>query len=481
MPASVLEGFLRSLRSHPDADAVVSRRVRLTYRQLGHLVVSMARMIRPAINEPGALGGVAVGDQVLHLALLLAVEAAGGASASLSRQKIEAGGSLDRLCRCFLVDEPMEPIEGKAIIHVSLPFVDDVMQRSVSLDPLNGFIHTPADGQITRCFSTSGTTGEPKLFALTSVQNTRCVYARLIRSWMGIVDTPHFLMCYLFGAESLYRSALACMMVGGTVTFGSPSVQSFHQSRANITWILPADLLRVLADLPVEGVKPAPLRLVTGGSSIAPRLRNDLTRLATDVVDLYSSNETAEIAWRSSDGPFRPYPDVEVAIIDPKGHAMAAGEVGAVAVRSPTIVSGYLDQPLESARAFRKGWFISSDLGMLDSDGHLKLVGRRDDLLNLSGRKVSPYPIEETLRGISGVADVICVDQPDPESGETALCIAVRVAADADREALLTRLSGVRYAYSPGAVRHRLFDEFPVTAAGKPDRRAIRRAFETPG
>ena len=77
-----------------------------------------------------------------------------------------------------------------------------------------------------------------------------------------------------------------------------------------------------------------------------------------------------------------------------------------------------------------------------------------------------------------GVADVICVDHTDPESLKTTLCVAVRVMSGADREALLETLSDAFHHEALGQVRHQLFDEFPVTPAGKPDRRAIRRWFE---
>ena len=140
------------------------------------------------------------------------------------------------------------------------------------------------------------------------------------------------------------------------------------------------------------------------------------------------------------------------------------------------IVAGYVGQPAESSRNFRNGWFITNDLGRMDAQGRLYLLGRRDDMLSISGRKLSPFPIEEQIRAGLGGLDVICVDHTDPESLLTCLCVAVQVPAGADREALRRRVERIRLTF-PTPIRHCFVERFPMTAAGKPDRRAIRRLF----
>ncbi len=130
MPASVLSGFLQSVRAHPDVEAVVSTSVRLSYRQLAQRVAALARMIGPAVTEPGTVVGVAVDDPVLHLALLLAIEASGGASVSLERNTMQPHSRLKRICRCLVVDQPAAPVEGKTIIHLS----PALLAESMNLD-----------------------------------------------------------------------------------------------------------------------------------------------------------------------------------------------------------------------------------------------------------------------------------------------------------------------------------------------------------
>ncbi len=373
-----------------------------------------------------------------------------------------------------------EPIPDKTLIHITQDWVDEAMRGSRPVDLLDPGIRQPEAGFMARYFSTSGTTGEAKLIGITASHHSRCVYSRPNRSWVGLLEAPRFLLVYDFTAEALYRSACASLVAGGTVIFGTPTFEWMLASKANVTWMLPAELAPIVQSLPAEGTRPAPIRLVTGGSHISAALRRDLSRVAADVVDLYGSNESGEIAWRRADGAFTPYPDVEVAIIDRTGRPAPPGEAGAIAVRTDTLVAGYLGDRAEGQQNFSNGWFVTTDLGVLESDGTLRVLGRRDDLLSLSGRKVSPYPIEEAIREALGGVEVVCVDHADPGSLMTILGVAVRMPQGTDADTFRARAADLSFPDYPGPIRYRLVDSFPVTAAGKPDRRAIRRLFNTP-
>lgn len=87
----------------------------------------------------------------------------------------------------------------------------------------------------------------------------------------------------------------------------------------------------------------------------------------------------------------------EVAIIDGKGLRQPTGATGEVAVRGPNVFNGYLDDEAANEAAFREGWFLTGDLGFIDSDGDLFLAGRTKDLINRGGEKISPLEVEEAL------------------------------------------------------------------------------------
>lgn len=148
---------------------------------------------------------------------------------------------------------------------------------------------------------------------------------------------------------------------------------------------------------------------------------------------------------------------------------------GSIELAGPTLATGYLDAAEATATAFHDGWFRTCDLGRLDAQGRLQVLGRADDVIVTGGLKVAPSDVEAVLTSLPGVAAACVVGVPDPEWGE-------RVAA-----AVIPSDPG--HPPDPGALRaaaHRrltgpqmpkeivLFDALPLRGVGKPDRLAVR-------
>src|SRR3954447_23048726 len=97
---------------------------------------------------------------------------------------------------------------------------------------------------------------------------------------------------------------------------------------------------------------------------------------------------------------------------------VAAGEVGEIVVRGPSVTPGYLDRPDATARAWRGGWFHTGDLGRLDDEGYLYVLDRRDDLIVSGGENIYPAEIEAVLLAHPAVADAGVVGVPDERWGQ---------------------------------------------------------------
>ena len=92
---------------------------------------------------------------------------------------------------------------------------------------------------------------------------------------------------------------------------------------------------------------------------------------------------------------------------------------GEIEVRGPNVFAGYLDRPEANAEAFSPdGWFRTGDLGALDADGALRIVGRAKELVISGGYNVHPQEVEEVLRGHPGIEDAAVIGVPSPEWGE---------------------------------------------------------------
>ena len=137
---------------------------------------------------------------------------------------------------------------------------------------------------------------------------------------------------------------------------------------------------------------------VSAGSFITQKLAASVAQLlGCKVTNVYGSTEAGLIAFSDAtldeSAGLELYPGVQVTVVDGLGQALPSGEAGQLLVQNPYTIPGYLlDQSQES---FVEGQFRSGDLGYLDDRGKLQLAGREDDLINLSGLKIDPRPIEQ--------------------------------------------------------------------------------------
>jgi long-chain acyl-CoA synthetase len=165
-----------------------------------------------------------------------------------------------------------------------------------------------------------------------------------------------------------------------------------------------------------------------------------------------------------------------VAVVDEGGAAAAPGEVGEVVVDGPTVMSGYLDLPAETAEALRGGWLHTGDLGRLDEDGRLTLVDRAKDVVITGGYNVYPREVEDVLLADPAVADVAIVGVPDAEWGERVVAFVVPAPGAAPDAAVLDRRCLDAIARHKRPKEYRVVDALPRSAAGKVLKTALREA-----
>ncbi len=113
----------------------------------------------------------------------------------------------------------------------------------------------------------------------------------------------------------------------------------------------------------------------------------------------------------------KPAPFVEIKIIDQNGKNLLAGEIGQVMIKGPNVVDSYV-MSIEKNSKIKNGWIETGDLGFFDNDGYLYLRGRKDDLINVSGEKISPIEVELVIRQLNGINDVAVIGIPDKTFGE---------------------------------------------------------------
>ncbi len=173
------------------------------------------------------------------------------------------------------------------------------------------------------------------------------------------------------------------------------------------------------------------------------------------------------------------YPDTEARIVDLQlGEVeMPPGEKGEITVRGPQLMKGYWGSPDETADTLRDGWLYTGDIGYMDDDGYLYIVGRKRDRIVARGHTVWPTMVEQTLESHGAVEAAIAFGVPDPLRCSTDIRAAVKLAdgnepsKELERELITLCAHRLEEYQVPTAIVFR--DELPMTAMGKVDRAAV--------
>jgi malonyl-CoA/methylmalonyl-CoA synthetase len=176
----------------------------------------------------------------------------------------------------------------------------------------------------------------------------------------------------------------------------------------------------------------------------------------------------------------RPLPGVEVRVTDPASAATlpAKGEVGMIEVRGPNVFRGYWRMPEKTAEELRAdGFFITGDLGRIDADGYVSIVGRGKDLIITGGFNVYPKEVETEIDLIDGVVESAVIGLPHRDFGEGVTAVVVADKARAPSEAAILAHLQSRLAKFKLPKRVLFVDDLPRNAMGKVQKALMRQTY----
>jgi malonyl-CoA/methylmalonyl-CoA synthetase len=227
----------------------------------------------------------------------------------------------------------------------------------------------------------------------------------------------------------------------------------------------------------------AHMRLFVSGSAplLAETHESFEAKTGHCILERYGMTETGMITTNPYDGERRagsvgyPLPGVSVRIADDAGHRVAAGEIGAIEVKGPNVFRGYWDMPEETRRSFREdGYFITGDLGVMEEDGRISIVGRGKDLIISGGLNVYPKEVENELDAIAGITESAVIGVPHPDFGESV--VAVVTGNPPPEPDVISQLSG-RLAKFKLPKRIFTVAELPRNVMGKVQKADLRKRF----
>ncbi|PVB59680.1 malonyl-CoA synthase [Labrenzia sp. 011] len=256
---------------------------------------------------------------------------------------------------------------------------------------------------------------------------------------------------------------------------------------ATVLMGVPTFYTRLLDDPGFTRERVAHMRLFVSGSAplLAETHERFESRTGHRILERYGMTETNMNASNPYAGERRagtigfPLPGVDLRITDPEtGRPLPDGDVGMIEVRGPNVFKGYWRMPEKTAEELRdSGFFITGDLGRIDADGYLSIVGRQKDLIISGGYNIYPKEIEVLLDALPGVGESAVVGIPDADFGEAVIAAVVPApGARPDPAELLERIRPklARFKH-PRDIR--LVEELPRNTMGKVQKNVLRDQF----
>jgi len=341
---------------------------------------------------------------------------------------------------------------------------------------------TPEPGDLAAILYTSGTTGKPKGAMLTQ-DNLASNGAALQAAW-GFSESDVLVHALpIFHTHGLFVATNTVLSSGASMRFlprFDPDAVLSAFAGATVFMGVPTYYTRLLADPRLGEAACSGLRLFVSGSAplLASTHEEFRRRTGQVILERYGMTELSMITSNPLVGERRPgtvgfpLPRVEVRL------AEVEDGIGEIEVRGPNVFPGYWGRPaLGPEEMSGDGFFRTGDLGSIDEDGYLSIVGRSKDLVISGGLNVYPVEVEAVLDALAGVLESAVIGLPDADLGEAVVAVLVPeegavLAEEEIRAAARARLAGFKV-----PKRVHVLDALPRNAMGKVEKAALRRRF----
>lgn len=474
---------------YPDYDAVVDSKQALTYRELDLYSTKWAQYLAEAGIKPGDKVMICLRNSSVFVTILLALE------------------KLDTMIIPLNYHTPSQEVEDLAEEYgISLLITEEFFRSrfsDVSMDVLykeevriekSSDSSTPeleSEGNLENgemLFFTSGSTGKPKGIVVKKSNIAPAILPDMAKER----QSRHFIVRPIF-----FRSHLT--LAYGTLLQCDTLILSEDDSPGEIYRLItehgvsqitsgPTDLQQ-LVDFMEENSLSIPdtlVEIMSTGRALSAELRKKLPVLAphATVIDFYGTSEAGPITsidhceWNEKAGSSGlPEYFIQLRIMDEKGRMLEAGEVGEVCIKSGQIMNEYYNDSLLTEKTFHGEFLRTGDLGCLDEDGYLYLVGRSKEVINKGGYNFYCSEIEDALLQIDEVKQATVIPVADKKWGQVPAAFLKLQGAehpaevcDTIRQELLTRLAEYKC-----PEYFTIVAEIPVNLGGKVDKKALER------
>lgn len=501
-----VEHALDVLAATPDRHVLIHRDRRVTGRELQELVHRMARALRTRgvrhghtvtllsgnLPETIAVRYAAnlIGCRVNHLYSKLAAEVQATIVRDVETHTLIVDPRYADRAREVTGQAPVQNVLTLGPAEVGTDLLE--LAADESADPFP----SPARPQDTCTIRhTGGTTGHPKAIC-TSFDQVQWFHDVIPEEVMAKSGQPiRQLVCTTL-AHAAGMMADRALRTGGAVVLmedfePAAVLAAIERERITHLFLLPPLLYQLMDHQDAARTDTSSLRRISyGGCPSSPtRIAEAVRRFGPVLNQFYGQNEAGGISVLTEEDHDPEHPErlwsvgkalegVEVAIRDASGRDLPPGEHGEICVRSAGIMQGYWKQPELTAEVLRDGWLHTGDIGHLDEEGYLTIVDRLKDMIVVVGGHVYTTELEDLLNSHPHVLQSAVFGVPDANRMEQVHAVVVPTRDGGVDERDLRELVRTERGTMYEPARIEFLDTLPLTDAGKPDKKLLRRMME---
>lgn len=435
-------------RTRPHAVALDDGCRRLSYGELDQQANRLAAALAAKGLARGAVTCAYLPNCIDYVVVVLAVARTGGVFCPLNpRFKAFELAKLVAVARprALFTTTALLPIVGDAFgrapgVRAEIIVVDGDAGHTPNAKPLAPLLaHPPeplpavAESDPFSLMFTSGTTGEPK--GVLGTHRARMLWVLNAAIEYGLSDRDRYLGIMPQVHSAGLTFTLIHLYVGAAVRIlerfnPDAFLEIVERERVTSTLTVPAILSMIVEAIdrsPRRAVLGSLKRVLTCGAPLPlPTKQRVLESLSEQLYDYYGSTESNSMSvlrprdqMRKPRSVGQPFTNVEIMIAQSGGHVAAPGEVGEIWAANPSVMCGYLNPPPGEREPFSGKWFRTGDLGYLDGENFLHIVGRLKDVIISGGANIYPAEVEQALLYHPAILDCAVVGVDEPRWGQS--------------------------------------------------------------
>lgn len=516
---TIIDYLNDAIEKHPEKIAIIDKKSRYTYRELGKLVDRVALGLLEIGIEKGDVISFQLPNWNEFIILHYAVTKIGaisnplipiyrdreiGYTVGMAESKMivvpdvfrgfDYPAMVERLIHQWPSMEHVYVV-GDKVPNEMKPFsnlIDQPWEERKDPAILDKITHDPND--VTEIIFTSGTTGNPK--GVMHTHNTLCVSTNYWIDRLRLSSDDVMFMASTFAHQTGFGYGVRLPThIGGTGIYQdiwNPSEFLDLIEKEKITFTAGATpfLQDTIQLKNLDQYKIDSLRIFVALGAPIPR---NLVKEATEktsfkILSGWGQTEDGLVTLTRLEDPEEklietdgiPFPSMELKVVDSEGKICEPHEEGDLLARGPSLFVGYLKRLQETLSEYHDGWFITGDRATMDEDGYIRICGRNKDIIIRGGENIPVMYVENVLYEHPDIADVQIVAVPDPRLQEKACaCITMKpgktpLTMEAMKEFLAEK--GIAKQYWPEHLE--IFEDFPRTMSGKIQKFLLRKMID---